>query len=181
MFQSMASVLSPQNIHSRVKPILPVASTSSNSIGFTPDLHTRNTMEENERGRPRSRSAEKDGPGDIDRVEEGPDAQNGVSSNSEGPARKRRRSRKGLDKRFECKAEGCGKSYSRAEHLYVISFPFVHQKHCQTNKTMQISASAQPQLETDLSLQFPQLYKDICARRSPKKAYGPPCSERFAA
>ncbi|KAH7328324.1 fungal-specific transcription factor domain-containing protein [Stachybotrys elegans] len=32
--------------------------------------------------------------------------------------RKRRRSRKGLSKRFECKSEGCGKSYSRAEHLY---------------------------------------------------------------
>ena len=46
------------------------------------------------------------------------DGQNGASSNSDGgPSRKRRRSRKGLDKRFECTAEGCGKSYSRAEHL----------------------------------------------------------------
>lgn len=45
----------------------------------------------------------------------------GASSNSDGPTRKRRRSRKGLDKRFECTAEGCGKSYSRAEHLYVGS------------------------------------------------------------
>jgi hypothetical protein len=33
-------------------------------------------------------------------------------------SRKRRRSRKGLDKKFECPHEGCGKSYSRAEHLY---------------------------------------------------------------
>lgn len=48
----------------------------------------------------------------------GAEANNGASSNSDGgPARKRRRSRKGLDKRFECSAEGCGKSYSRAEHL----------------------------------------------------------------
>jgi hypothetical protein len=39
------------------------------------------------------------------------------SSGSEGPSRKRRRSRKGLDKKFECPQEGCGKSYSRAEHL----------------------------------------------------------------
>ncbi|PHH87601.1 hypothetical protein CDD83_8654 [Cordyceps sp. RAO-2017] len=31
---------------------------------------------------------------------------------------KRKRSRKGLGKRFECTADGCGKSYSRAEHLY---------------------------------------------------------------
>ncbi|EKG15722.1 Zinc finger C2H2-type protein [Macrophomina phaseolina MS6] len=35
-----------------------------------------------------------------------------------GSSRKRRRSRKGLDKKFECPHEGCGKSYSRAEHLY---------------------------------------------------------------
>lgn len=45
------------------------------------------------------------------------------SSNSEeGPNRKRRRSRKGLDKKFECPHDGCGKSYSRAEHLYT-SYP----------------------------------------------------------
>ncbi|KAF4126618.1 Fungal specific transcription factor domain [Geosmithia morbida] len=46
------------------------------------------------------------------------DEPNDVPSNLDGPVRKRRRSRKGLDKRFECPAEGCGKSYSRAEHLY---------------------------------------------------------------
>ena len=35
------------------------------------------------------------------------------------PMKKRRRSIKpNLDKKFECKHEGCGKSYSRAEHLY---------------------------------------------------------------
>lgn len=35
------------------------------------------------------------------------------------PARKRKRSLKlNVDKKFECKHEGCGKSYSRAEHLY---------------------------------------------------------------
>ncbi|KAI1336295.1 fungal-specific transcription factor domain-containing protein [Xylariaceae sp. FL0016] len=43
---------------------------------------------------------------------------NDNSSNSDGPVKKRRRSRKGLDKKFECPTEGCGKSYSRAEHLY---------------------------------------------------------------
>jgi len=42
----------------------------------------------------------------------------GHSSGTDGPSRKRRRSRKGLDKKFECPQEGCGKSYSRAEHLY---------------------------------------------------------------
>lgn len=35
-----------------------------------------------------------------------------------GKLRKRKRSRKGLDKKFDCPHKGCGKSYSRAEHLY---------------------------------------------------------------
>jgi hypothetical protein len=36
-----------------------------------------------------------------------------------GSSKKRRRSRKAhSDKKFDCKHEGCGKSYSRAEHLY---------------------------------------------------------------
>lgn len=35
------------------------------------------------------------------------------------PAKKRRRGAKAnADRKFECKHEGCGKSYSRAEHLY---------------------------------------------------------------
>ena len=37
---------------------------------------------------------------------------------SNGKPRKRKRSRKGLEKNFPCPQEGCGKSYSRAEHLY---------------------------------------------------------------
>ncbi|KAI0555485.1 fungal-specific transcription factor domain-containing protein [Xylaria curta] len=56
---------------------------------------------------------------DMDSDNEGEgDNKNGNSSNSEGPVKKRRRSRKGLDKKFECPTEGCGKSYSRAEHLH---------------------------------------------------------------
>ncbi|KAL8997561.1 MAG: hypothetical protein Q9169_003179 [Polycauliona sp. 2 TL-2023] len=35
-----------------------------------------------------------------------------------GKPRKRKRSRKGLDKNFPCKHDGCDKKYSRAEHLY---------------------------------------------------------------
>lgn len=35
-----------------------------------------------------------------------------------GKHRKRKRSRKGLEKNFPCPHQGCGKSYSRAEHLY---------------------------------------------------------------
>lgn len=39
------------------------------------------------------------------------------STDEDGPLKKRRKSRKGLDRKFECPQDGCGKSYSRAEHL----------------------------------------------------------------
>ena len=42
----------------------------------------------------------------------------GTVGASRGKQRKRKRSRKGLDNKFECPHELCGKSYSRAEHLY---------------------------------------------------------------
>lgn len=65
------------------------------------------------RGRLRDNSEEKD----VDLIDDDGEDGKAGSSNSDGPARKRRRSRKGLDKKFECPQEGCGKSYSRAEHL----------------------------------------------------------------
>ena len=34
------------------------------------------------------------------------------------PKKRKRALKPNLDKKFECKHEGCGKSYSRAEHLY---------------------------------------------------------------
>ncbi|KAF2844597.1 hypothetical protein T440DRAFT_315597 [Plenodomus tracheiphilus IPT5] len=52
-----------------------------------------------------------------DRDDDGDDGEGG-DGDGHGSSRKRRRSRKGLDKKFECPHEGCGKSYSRAEHLY---------------------------------------------------------------
>lgn len=75
---------------------------------------TMTDSEQSPRGRRRGR--EDDG---------GPVTTNGSGSPVEemsptsGVPKKRRRSRKGLaEKKFECKHEGCGKSYSRAEHLY---------------------------------------------------------------
>lgn len=47
--------------------------------------------------------------------DESGDAKEGETN---GKPRKRKRSRKGLDKNFPCPEQGCGKSYSRAEHLY---------------------------------------------------------------
>lgn len=37
---------------------------------------------------------------------------------SVAPSKRRRKVKANADKRFECNSEGCGKSYSRAEHLY---------------------------------------------------------------
>ncbi|KAF5017447.1 hypothetical protein F66182_10617 [Fusarium sp. NRRL 66182] len=84
------------------------------------NISPRDTSNPSGRGRRRSRSPADDGAEQDIKGEANHDGPNGASSNSDGPgpARKRRRSRKGLDKRFECSAEGCGKSYSRAEHLY---------------------------------------------------------------
>ncbi|RYO80906.1 hypothetical protein DL764_009836 [Monosporascus ibericus] len=83
----------------------------------TPPEKTR-LDEDVERGRRLSRSHDHDMDGnDSDQGGGDGDVKNENSSNSDGPVRKRRRSRKGLDKKFECPTEGCGKSYSRAEHL----------------------------------------------------------------
>ena len=46
------------------------------------------------------------------------DGEGPSSKSGNGQPRKRKRSRKGLDKKYHCPHEGCGKSYSRAEHLY---------------------------------------------------------------
>ncbi|KEZ41125.1 hypothetical protein SAPIO_CDS7192 [Scedosporium apiospermum] len=101
-----------------VKHVLPVSPASS-SIMAPQDRQTTSPPElkpgyDGERGRRRSRSVENES------EEQGADGEGNQahSSNSDGPTRKRRRSRKGLDKKFECPHEGCGKSYSRAEHLY---------------------------------------------------------------
>ncbi|KAJ0115297.1 hypothetical protein J7T55_012573 [Diaporthe amygdali] len=75
-----------------------------------------NRMEDDERARSLSHGDLKANAHDNDIDDD--HADDGDSSDGEdGPARKRRRSRKGLDKKFECPHDGCGKSYSRAEHL----------------------------------------------------------------
>ncbi|GJC79264.1 zinc finger protein klf1 [Colletotrichum liriopes] len=75
--------------------------------------------QEHDAGRGRLREVSEDKDIDImdDDGADGDEGKAGSSNSDGGPARKRRRSRKGLDKKFECPQEGCGKSYSRAEHL----------------------------------------------------------------
>lgn len=68
--------------------------------------------------RPGSHDGDRDGDDNGDEDDHDDDGDpDPANSSSERTARKRRRSRKGLDKKFECPAEGCGKRYSRAEHL----------------------------------------------------------------
>ncbi|KAK9420648.1 putative C2H2-type domain-containing protein [Seiridium unicorne] len=101
-----------------IKPALPIARASPILAKMQGSSSQGIKAEGLERGSPedkgfRDRSDhEQDADGELD-------IKNGASSNDEGgPNRKRRRSRKGLDKKFECPWDGCGKSYSRAEHLY---------------------------------------------------------------
>jgi hypothetical protein len=91
------------------KPTLPISPASSTAMGSARD---GNGASPDASGQAELRRVIKTENGTSSR-----DDQNDGSSNSEEPTRKRRRSRKGLEKRFECSAEGCGKSYSRAEHL----------------------------------------------------------------
>ena len=101
-----------------IQATLPVARASpivAKMQGSTPQLmnaeaSVRDSLEGKE-SREKS-DHEQDAEGDLE-------LKNGGSSNEDesGPHRKRRRSRKGLDKKFECPTPNCGKSYSRAEHL----------------------------------------------------------------
>ena len=69
---------------------------------------------ESPRGRRRTRDhSQSDHEGD-----QNGDANDAEGADETGSSRKRRRSRKGLDKKFVCSQEGCTKTYSRAEHLY---------------------------------------------------------------
>lgn len=83
-------------------------STSTDNRMPPPTPASPTSKDDPNRGRRRTR--ENEGQNGDDDDDEGADPG--------GSSRKRRRSRKGLDKKFDCPHEGCGKSYSRAEHLY---------------------------------------------------------------
>jgi hypothetical protein len=113
----MTSILAAQPVTFSTNNIMHQIDTLGITQIHDPALQRRpkTEMEDKNRGRRRSRPSakSKDGSGEGS-PNEGAD---GHSSGTDGPSRKRRRSRKGLDKKFECPQEGCGKSYSRAEHL----------------------------------------------------------------
>ncbi|TVY22845.1 Zinc finger protein [Lachnellula hyalina] len=118
----MTSVLAAQPHSFPTKNIMSQTDSPTMAQIQDPSLRRRPKAEpvvDKSRGRRRSRAEnEKDDTeaGDTSPVDG--DGGEGHSSGTDGPSRKRRRSRKGLDKKFECPQEGCGKSYSRAEHLY---------------------------------------------------------------
>jgi len=120
----MTSILAAQPIDFPIKNIMTQLDTSAIAQINDRGLQRRPKMEpagNKNRGRRRSGiSRSKESVEDASPIEGDAEGENvdGHSSGTDGgPSRKRRRSRKGLDKKFECPQEGCGKSYSRAEHL----------------------------------------------------------------
>jgi hypothetical protein len=114
----MTSILAAQPLTFSTNNIMNQIDTPGIAQIHDPALQRRpkTEMEDKNRGRRRSRPNTKSKDDSREgSPNEGADGHN--SSGTDGPSRKRRRSRKGLDKKFECPQEGCGKSYSRAEHL----------------------------------------------------------------
>lgn len=66
----------------------------------------------------RGRRQDRDRSATAKAEDESGDGKENGGGTSGGKPRKRKRSRKGLEKSFACPTQGCGKSYSRAEHLY---------------------------------------------------------------
>ncbi|KAI1498716.1 fungal-specific transcription factor domain-containing protein [Biscogniauxia marginata] len=116
----MISVLtaSPRDIKPPSLFARPSPTTMAQVQGPTPPQHVKQEEDDGEQRRRESLSGARDMEGHESDQAGDDDLKNDNSSNSDGPVKKRRRSRKGLDKKFECPTEGCGKSYSRAEHLY---------------------------------------------------------------
>jgi hypothetical protein len=113
----MTSILAAQAVTFPTNSMMAQMDTSTIAQIQDPALQRRpkTETEDKTRGRRKSRvnSKSKEEAKEVSPAE----GADGHSSGTDGPSRKRRRSRKGLDKKFECPQEGCGKSYSRAEHL----------------------------------------------------------------
>lgn len=122
----------------------------------TATIVTEGNMEEVTRGRTTSRDEHND---------EGDTAGGSGDAGGESRADKRRRSRKGLDKKFTCPTENCGKQYSRAEHLY--RHQLNREDHHQTSVQGTILLTKlSRQSKGDLSLRLPRLPQAIRTSRS---------------
>lgn len=100
------------------------------------------------------------------------------------PTKKRKRPRKiGPEKKFECKYEGCGKSYSRAEHLYrhqlnrmshkcLSPLPRWRRRDCWlTRSLIYYSRHAQTNISMRLSRLLPILRATRSLCSTPREAY----------
>jgi len=90
---------------------------------------------EESRGRRQERARSTTAKAEDDTGDEKADPGDGAG----GKQCRRKRSRKGLEKNFPCPHGGCGKSYSRAEHLYRHQlnrecFPMSQRSTCESNR-----------------------------------------------
>lgn len=91
-----------------------VSVKSETSYHSPPSSLSDTSQHENEAARGRRQDRSNTAKAEEDSGEEKEDG----GEDAGGKPRKRKRSRKGLEKNFPCPHQGCGKSYSRAEHLY---------------------------------------------------------------
>ena len=101
---------------SSVHGVQPLQNRSSGKSPATSTSDESHNEAEDSRGRRQDRRSTT--VGKTDGGSDGAENATGPETSLNGKPRKRKRSRKGLDKKFDCPFEGCGKSYSRAEHLY---------------------------------------------------------------
>ena len=106
---------SPQAI--KQQPLLQKVKTEKSALKSPPSSVTDGSQQDTEssRGRQDGRGSSEGANGDLG---SGDETEGQASNQGSGGHRKRKRSRKGLDKKYHCSHEGCQKSYSRAEHLY---------------------------------------------------------------
>ena len=99
--------LSKRPAHSTKEDKPRTSSASSGSDGSPPNVENGATKQE------------RDSDGEVAVVDalSGDEQQDSGTKAANGD-KKRKRGRKGLDKKYLCPQDGCGKSYSRAEHLY---------------------------------------------------------------
>lgn len=104
------------NVLPKLESASPASSGPHSVINHIPDYKLETPFEKH-----RGRAVQGRGTGkfknEFENGGEGPGLEPMSSADEGGPSRKRRRSRKGLERKFECPEEGCGKVYSRAEHL----------------------------------------------------------------
>lgn len=115
---NMTKIHPPQQLHLASKNTEPSASVKTEApYKSPPSSISDNSQQDGEdcRGRRQERDRSTTA---KEEEESGDEKESGTGAPGNGKPRKRKRSRKGLDKNFPCPHQGCGKSYSRAEHLY---------------------------------------------------------------